>query len=349
MKEAPQPRVTIGVPVYNGEKFLAQTLDSLLAQTFTDFELIISDNASTDDTEKICRAYAARDPRIRYYRGDINRGATWNHNHLFKLARGEYFKWNASDDLCAPEFLSRCVAALDQDRSAVMAMAQPIEIDENGTPLKYISVSDQTLLPAVPVGAPPHVRFRQNIRLDHLCLTIFSLIRSDILRRTSLEGPYADADRVLLAHLSLFGPCIVIPEQLFLNRDHPGRFSRSNGTYDGWRARASWFDPLNEKRWVFPCWTELFEILRVIRQSPLKRRERLRCYREVLRWLLKHDHMRRLYLDATYYPRKWVVRHLPGAKTAWNWLCGKRNMDKHGADARPLHDAGPQSISVDKP
>ena len=126
------PRVTVGVPVFNGESFLAETLDSLLNQTFSDFEIVISDNASTDRTEEICRAYAARDPRIRYYRSDANRGAAWNHNRVFELARGEYFKWNSADDLCAPEFLARCVAALDEDASAIMVCSNVLVSDDYG-------------------------------------------------------------------------------------------------------------------------------------------------------------------------------------------------------------------------
>ena len=96
------PRVSVGIPVFNGERFLAETIESILAQTFKDFEIVISDNASTDRTEEICRSYAARDPRIRYNRNDTNRGAAWNHNRVFELARGEYFKWQSHDDFCAP-------------------------------------------------------------------------------------------------------------------------------------------------------------------------------------------------------------------------------------------------------
>jgi glycosyltransferase involved in cell wall biosynthesis len=324
------PRVSVGLPVYNGEAFVAQTIESILSQAFQDFELIISDNASTDRTEEICRAYAARDPRIRYYRNDINRGAVWNHNRVFELARGEFFKWNSADDLCAPEFLARCVAVLDQHPAAVMAVSQPAEIDEHGNPLESITVPGFTLLPAVPPDAPAHVRFRQNIRLDHLCLSIYSLIRSDILRRTGPMGGYADSDRVLLAHLALFGPCIVIPETLLLNRDHAARFSRSyNRMYEGWRDRANWMDPSNVKRWVFPFWKELFELLRVIRVGPVKWQDKVRCYGEILRWLHYKDHMGRLYIDATHYSRKWIVRRFPRAKVAWNWLCAKRNIVGH--------------------
>jgi glycosyltransferase involved in cell wall biosynthesis len=313
------PRVTVGVPVFNGERFLVEALESLLNQTFSDLEIVISDNASTDQTEEICRAHAARDPRVRYYRNDVNRGAAWNHNRVFELARGEFFKWNSADDFCAPEFLNHCVAALDQDPDAVMAVTQSVEVDEVGNPLA--SAADQTLLPVVPLGAPAHVRFRHNIHPDHWCVSIYSLIRSDILRQTDLIGNYADSDRVLLAHLALFGDCIVVPETMLFNRDHPDRFvRRHNGYYDGWRERATWFDPSNAKRKVFPFWKELLELWRVVPQTPLKWQDQLRCYWEIVRRLGHKGHLRYLYINATYYPRKWMARHFPRTKAAWNWL-----------------------------
>ena len=106
------PRVSIGIPVYNGGRFIKEAIDSILAQTFEDFELILSDNASTDETEEICKEYATLDRRIRYYRNEENLGAAKNYNRVFELSNGEYFKWASHDDLCAPEYLERCIAAL---------------------------------------------------------------------------------------------------------------------------------------------------------------------------------------------------------------------------------------------
>src|SRR5579871_3942080 len=114
-------RVSIGLPVHNGERYLREAIDSLLAQTYRDFELIISDNGSTDGTEAICRAYAAADPRIRYYREEQNRGCAWNWNRVFALARGEIFKWAAHDDVCAPRLVERCLEALDRCPEAVLS------------------------------------------------------------------------------------------------------------------------------------------------------------------------------------------------------------------------------------
>src|SRR3954453_10689919 len=118
------PRVTIGVPVYNGERYLARTLEALLAQTFRDFELIITDNASTDRTVQIAQDFARRDARIRYFRADCNRGVVQNFNWCIELARGEYFHWHAADDLCEPTLIEKCVAVLDADPSVVVAFAR---------------------------------------------------------------------------------------------------------------------------------------------------------------------------------------------------------------------------------
>ena len=126
------PRVSVGMPVYNGQRYVKAALDSVLAQTFRDFELFISDNASTDATEEICREYAARDPRIRYSRNDENIGSARNGNRTIQLATGEYFKSAHHDDLCAPEFLARCIEVLEQHPAAVLCYPQSRVIDEHG-------------------------------------------------------------------------------------------------------------------------------------------------------------------------------------------------------------------------
>ena len=109
--------VSIGMPVYNGEKFIREALDSLLAQTFTDFELIISDNASTDSTEAICREYAAKDARIRYIRHSENKGPAANFQFVLDGAVGKYFMWAAADDVWHPTFVAKCCTALENDTS----------------------------------------------------------------------------------------------------------------------------------------------------------------------------------------------------------------------------------------
>src|ERR1700683_4254551 len=112
-REGPHPRLTIGLQVYNGENDLAECLEALLGQTYEDFELLISDNASTDATADICRRYAKRDPRIRYVRQPRNIGLGPNYNFLVDQATGEFFKPAWHDDLYARDLLKRCIQALD--------------------------------------------------------------------------------------------------------------------------------------------------------------------------------------------------------------------------------------------
>ena len=118
------PQVSIGMPVYNGEPFIREALDSLLAQTFTDFELTISDNASTDGTEAICREYAAKDARIRYVRQTENRGAAANFQFVLDEAVGEYFMWAAADDVWAESFLQKTIYSLQSNQTSSFAMCR---------------------------------------------------------------------------------------------------------------------------------------------------------------------------------------------------------------------------------
>jgi glycosyltransferase involved in cell wall biosynthesis len=133
------PRVSIGMPAFNGERFIRQALDSLLAQTFTDFELVISDNASTDATQQICLEYAARDQRIRYYRKDFRIDAVSNFNSLLELASGDYFMWAAHDDVWEPSFVARLLQALETNPEAILAFSRFDNIDENGHQIRIFS------------------------------------------------------------------------------------------------------------------------------------------------------------------------------------------------------------------
>ena len=127
-----KPLVSIGMPVYNGERYIRQALDSLLAQDYENFELIISDNASMDDTWEICREYAAKDSRIKVYSNERNLGAMTNFRIVLNIARGPYFMWAAADDLWKPVFISELVGLLETTPSAVLAMCRVKKIDSNG-------------------------------------------------------------------------------------------------------------------------------------------------------------------------------------------------------------------------
>jgi glycosyltransferase involved in cell wall biosynthesis len=259
------PRVSIGLPVYNGMPFLVETLESLLAQTYADFELLISDNASTDETEKICRAYAARDARIRYSRQERNRGAAWNYNYVFNQARGAYLKWAAADDLCAPEFLARCVAVLDREPEVVVCYPQTVIIDAHGNP---IDVDHQELDLSCPSA---RARFLQLMRLLQECNAVFGLIRAEVLRKTRLIGNYIASDVCLLAELSLHGKFFQVPEYLFLRRDHPEASSRKKSI----ELQMEFFDPTLKAHVVLPKWRRLYENAVSVERAPISWRDKV--------------------------------------------------------------------------
>ena len=223
MPTSTSPRLSIGVPVYNGERYVARTLESMLRQTFPDFELIIADNASTDRTEAICRECAARDPRVRYERADSNLGIVRNFNRCVTLARGELFHWHAADDLAEPTLLEKCVAALDADPSVVLAFARTMLIDETDRPIgsrEYDVDADHP---------DPAERFRRVITLDHhkhCAQEVYGVIRREALLRTPLYEPIVRTDSILLARLALLGRFRAIDEPLFLNREHDDRSVR---------------------------------------------------------------------------------------------------------------------------
>ena len=128
--------ISIGMPVYNGAKYIGQALDSLLAQTFFDFELIISDNASTDDTETICKSYERLDSRIRYVRQAKNLGALANFQFVLDQAKGQFFMWAAADDLWDNQWVETLYIQIRDDKT-VAGFGELVHIDANASPLPH--------------------------------------------------------------------------------------------------------------------------------------------------------------------------------------------------------------------
>ena len=244
--------VAIGMPVWNGEAFLSEAIDSILAQTYSDFQLVISDNASTDSTAEICRAYAELDKRIHYIRQARNIGAAHNYKQVFRCSSGRYFKWAAHDDVLGPTFVEECVRVLDADETVVLCSPATVLINGDGSPLRYSSQhkamvdSGGTKWPITPEKNPrltstdPTERFAAVLLDMYMCLEIFGLIRRSALERTSIQPSYVGGDKVLLAELSLIGRFYLLPETrdpLFYRRCHSGQFSNArSGSY-----RATWF------------------------------------------------------------------------------------------------------------
>lgn len=271
------PRLSIGVPAYNGERFLAQALDSILEQTFTDYEVIICDNASTDGTRAIAEDYAARDARIRYVRNERNIGAAPNFNRTFQLARAtDYFKWAAHDDVMAPTFLERCVAVLDDDPDAVVASSRSTVIDPDGNVIEPYEVEQRLDDPS------PKVRLHDLLWIEHRVYEVFGVMRKDILAKTRLIEGYSASDRTLMVGMSQFGKIVVLPEHLFFPRKHEMVSVRSHTSR---HSRMVWFDPRTAGKVVMPTWALLIGYVRAITRAPLSLDERLYGYRQMLRWM----------------------------------------------------------------
>jgi glycosyltransferase involved in cell wall biosynthesis len=276
------PRLTLGLPVYNGERFLAQALDALLAQTFADFELIISDNGSTDRTGDIGRRYEAKDRRVRYVLHPENRGAAFNHNFVIKQAHGEFFKWVSDDDLYAPDLLQRCIDALDSRPEIALAHAWTAFIDDDG---QIIHATDYPLSTDV---ADPVERFRSHLYTQGGD-DIYGIIRMAVLRQVALHGSYHLADRTFVAELALHGPFHNVPDFLYFRRDHASRASRIGRNV---RLRCTNLDPIRGDRWRHPLVRLFGEYLlgyvAAIRRAPISSADRWRCLGVLAVWVARH-------------------------------------------------------------
>lgn len=240
--QQPPPRVSIGLPVYNGERYLSEAIDAILGQTFKDLELIISDNASSDATEQICREYVASDPRVRYYRNIKNRGAARNFERVFDVARSEYFKWAAVDDLISLDNVERCVEALERNPRAVLAYSLATHIDAAGE-----AFPSNGALGPVDLRGDRVARFKQLLhRFNKYSgvsgpMMLFGTYRRAALARVRPMGRYFASDLVLLAELALTGDFVEVPDQLLSIRLHPG----SSSWPDTWSHESimEFYDP----------------------------------------------------------------------------------------------------------
>ena len=208
--------VSIGLPVYNSEQHIRQALDSLLVQDYQHFELIISDNASTDGTREICLEYAERDERIRYHRNERNMGIAWNQNRVFELASGEYFKWAGSYDYVAPTSISACKRILDADPAVVLAYPLARVINEKGETVREIvpEIIDTRNLPTF--GRVLAVV----AKVEYCALLLYGLFRVSALRRCRpLMTTLIANDMVLMLEISILGSIALVPEVLLYRRD----------------------------------------------------------------------------------------------------------------------------------
>jgi glycosyltransferase involved in cell wall biosynthesis len=267
-------RVNIALPVFNGERFLAEAIESILHQTYEDFRLILCDNASTDGTGEICRHYAGIDDRVRYLRNDQNLGAAPNFNRAFDLANAEYFKWHACDDLLAPNFLDVAVSVLDSHKDAVLFQSRVRHIDGAGNDLETSDAVRRDM---------DHARASKRLaaHLRSLSIwTIYGLIRSAALRRTAGFQSHQYADSVLLGELALVGPFATTDEVIFMNRRHSLRYGDTAALHP--KSSSMWWDTSQTTHVKFHEWKQYTGYAAAIRRQVPERSARLRCYSSLL-------------------------------------------------------------------
>jgi glycosyltransferase involved in cell wall biosynthesis len=267
--------VSVGMPVYNGERFVAEAIESILGQTHSHLELIISDNASNDGTEEICRRYQRLDPRVRYYRSDVNRGAAWNFNRVFHLARGKYFKWASSDDVCHPEYIASCLPVLEANPDVVLCYGRTRIIDAEGRPLG--DYEDQLDLQ----DDSPVTRFYRYLSNVRMCNPVFGLIRPQALARTRLLGAFVGSDNCLLGHLALLGKFVELPRVMFFRRWHEAASSYDKSL----KAQMAFFDPRWRGKVATPALRRWAEFVRIASDSSLSATDRARVYIRLLQIL----------------------------------------------------------------
>ena len=272
------PKVTVGLPVYNGEQYLAGAIESILKQDFEDFEFIISDNGSDDKTHDICKYYAKIDNRIRYYRYPKNLGGYKNFRRVLEASSGKYFMWNAADDLRERTMITDCLSVLEKDRSVVICYPQTKSVDEDGTFLgiadDYVKVDEKT----------PKERFLSILWNLGLCNALYGLMRTDALHQVRWPANSSHGtDHITLGELALLGKFAQIPKPLFIRRFYPR--TRKSSTIAEYNSRfLAIVDPGNESEGItLPFCEFAFETLNVVKRASLDENDKAQLIEEVLK------------------------------------------------------------------
>ena len=277
------PKVSIGLPVYNGGNYLEEAIESILTQSCHDFELIISDNASTDQTEIVCREYASRDKRIKYYRNKLNLGAAANFNKVFYLSKGKYFKWAAADNVLKKDFLKKCVEFLEEESSFILVYTYCIQINEfknkdRKINFDYFLDSDNI-----------YSRFKHiHMGPFGLSVSIWGLIRREVLASTHLIQPFVKSDDCLLIDLALRGKMGVVPEYLLVLRTHPNAFHAiakiKKENMESLIQQEKWFNPKFSKSYSFPKLRRSFNAFLQIINTTAKFSQKTKMFLFLIFW-----------------------------------------------------------------
>lgn len=239
------PRLSIGVPVYNGADYIAEAITSHLEQDFSDFELVVSDNCSDDGTADIVNEFVTTDNRVSYSRNDTNVGGPANFNRLFRLTNGELFRWAAADDRIEPGYLSKVIAMMDADPNIVIGHSNALLIDPKSEPMLQMDqgyLGGDGFMEAIKLQAPagderfqseqPHERIDAVINNNHRNFYIFGIMRRTTMMQTRLHGAFYGGDRTLLVEMALRGTFRKVDEPLFASRSHAKNSGRNGLNFE---------------------------------------------------------------------------------------------------------------------
>ena len=295
--------VSIGLPVYNGQNYLREAIESVRAQTYTDWELVICDNASTDATSDICREYAAADGRIKYHRNETNLGAAPNYNRVWHLSGGRYFKWLAHDDRLKPRYLEVTTAALESRPDVVLCNTVVDYIGGQGEHLGYYrSVIAKTDIPRAAA------RFAVMILESHTNVDFFGLIRRDAMVGSLLHQSFSGADKAFLAQMALRGRLLQLEEPLVEMREHPARYTRATASA---RTKRAWHDTQARSHVDIPVLTLYRTARQLVDTENLSDPDRRECRAVLRRFFIGSWNGPRLAVDLLSVPFPGLV------STAW--------------------------------
>lgn len=292
-------KVAVGLPIYNGEKYLDQALRTLVEQTHRDLEIIISDNASTDGTQAICEAYAAVDDRIRYVRQPENIGAAANHNFVAEQATAPYFRWYAADDWLAPQCIEQCARTLDEEPAVVLAWPRPTGVDADGHVIADVATGLKF------DNATPSSRLRSRLGRGYddrgrgWCVPVYGVARRQAFLAALPLQAYQASDQAILVRLALLGPWRELPEGLFYCRQHDENSTQATPAHEV----ARWMDPRAIPNRSLPFCRRYIDFIRAVLNADIPLSEKMRCVPTLLQWPLTYNHWRLMRGDIRIYVR----------------------------------------------
>jgi glycosyltransferase involved in cell wall biosynthesis len=261
-------KVIIGLPVYNGQKYLNAAVDSHLSQSFGDFALVISDNGSTDATPEICAAYAIKDKRIKYLRSAENRGILWNHRRVMDAIESpsQYFRWAGADDILEPGLLQAMVEVLNTRPEVEAVVPDTKNIDDQGEIIGSMARTLDLQSPSV------FQRAHDILTASYQHVIAYGLLRASTLRLMRTGPNYPGWDAVFALELALRGQMVQPAGPALLRRFHPGSISRVKTV----KEMRKWVEPNSKTGMDFPHWTWAYERAQVLMAVPMSTRDRIR-------------------------------------------------------------------------